>query len=167
MSTFVLQFTREDLVGYLELRSAGLTRASIPWLKKAAELLWDTTRGFVRVGTLRRLRDYVIRKYTDVDAKRKILNFSKAFLRYMSKTTFDSRYAAFDLFLALPKTMKVRKHITQRIVTTEDIRNVVKAIRNAELSEHHRLNFEALDSMTMREDQLIFNAQHNLVHGMV
>ena len=83
------------------------------------------------MATLRRLRDYVIQKYTDLDAKRKILNFSKAFLRYMSKTTFDSRYAAFDLFLAIPKAVKVRKHVTQRIVTTEDIQNVVKTIRNS------------------------------------
>ena len=144
MSTLALRFTREDLVGYLGLRTGGLTRASIPWPKKAAGLLWDTTRGFVSMATLRRLRDYVIQKYTDLDAKRKILNFSKAFLRYMSKTTFDSRYAAFDLFLAIPKAVKVRKHVTQRIVTTEDIQNVVETIRNSELPEQHRRNFEAL-----------------------
>ncbi|MGZ4846795.1 MAG: hypothetical protein ACXVIL_09445 [Halobacteriota archaeon] len=144
MSTLALQFTREDVAGYLELRSAGLTRATIPWLRKAAELLWNATGGVVSVATTRRLRDHAIHKYKDTDAKRKVLNFAKAFLRYKAKTTFDSRYAAFDLFLALPKAVKVRKHVTHRIVTTDDIRNVITAIRNANLPERHRLNFEAL-----------------------
>ncbi len=144
MSALALPFTREDLIRYLELRTAGLTRATIPWLKKAAELLWNTTEGVVSVTTVRRLRDYVIKKYTGVDAKRKVLNFSKAFLRYLATTTFDSRYTAFDLFLVLPKAVKVRKHVTQRIVTVDDIQNVVNTIRDAELPERHRLNFEAL-----------------------
>ncbi len=129
---------------YLEFRIAGLTSATIPWLRKAAELFWNATEGVVSVDTVRHLRDHVLHKYTDIDAKRKVLNFAKAFLRYMAMTTFDSRYAAFVLFLALPKAVKVRKHVTERIVTIDDIRHVLTAIRNAELPKCHRLNFEAL-----------------------
>jgi hypothetical protein len=52
------------------------------------------------------LRQYVLRKYVDVYAKRKVINFSKAFFRYLSQTRFDTRYQAFELFLELPKALK-------------------------------------------------------------
>jgi len=51
------------------------------------------------VSTVRCLRDNVFVKYQDNDAKRKVLQFARAFLRYMAKISFDQRYAAFDWFL--------------------------------------------------------------------
>ena len=67
-------------------------------------------------------------RYGDAYARRKVMNFAKAFLKYLSKTRFDTRYKEFDLFLEMPKAIKESKRITQRIVTTDDVKNVLSAI---------------------------------------
>jgi integrase len=147
MSHLALAFTLEDLQGYLTLRTEGLTRKTVIWLEKAAELLWNATKGIVSVSKLQSLRNHVLEKYRDIDAKRKVLQFARAFLRYMSSISFDQRYAAFDLFLQLPRSVKEQKRVTNRIVTKEDVENVLKAIEQAHRSEdidtYHYLNYKA------------------------
>jgi hypothetical protein len=48
----------------------------------------------------------------------------------------------------MPKGLKARKHVTSRIVTKEDIENVLLAIRQAyakgELDKHHCLDHTAI-----------------------
>jgi integrase len=94
------------------------------------------------------LRDNILSKYHDVYAKRKTLGFARAFLRYLSKSKFDERYAAFDLFLELPRAVKERKHVTSRIVTKEDVENVLEAIEhahnNGRLDTCRYLNYKAI-----------------------
>jgi integrase len=94
------------------------------------------------------LRQYVLRKYVDVYAKRKVINFSKAFFRYLSKTRFDTRYEAFELFLEMPKVLKTHKHVTNRIVTKGDIENLLLAIKkaheNKQIDDYHYLNYRAI-----------------------
>ncbi|MGA3198818.1 MAG: hypothetical protein ABSD89_05370 [Halobacteriota archaeon] len=148
MSDLALTFTLEDLQGYLTLRAAGVARKTVIWLEKAAELLWNATKGIVSVSTLQNLRNYVLKKYCDIDAKRKVLQFARAFLQYMSKISFDQRYAAFDLYLLLPRSVKERKHVTSRIVTKDDVKNVLKAIeqthRTGRVDNYLYLNYKAL-----------------------
>jgi integrase len=136
------------LQGYLTLRAEGLASKTVTLLKKAAELLWNATRGFVSISTLQNLRNHVLTKYSDIDAKRKVLQFARAFLLYMSKISFDQRYAAFDLFLQLPRSVKEQKRVTDRIVTKEDVENVLAAIGQAHSSEdidtYHYLNYKAM-----------------------
>lgn len=66
----------------------------------------------------------------------------------MTKTTFDTRCLAFELFLEMPKIVKTRKHVTSRIVTKEDVENVLKAIEQAHntgrVDDYHYLNYKAL-----------------------
>ena len=148
ISTLTLPFTSDDLIGYLELRSAGLAPKSITWLKKSARLLWNATNGFISVPTLQNLRNHVIEKYRDTDAKRKVLQFARAFLSYMSKISFEQRYTAFDLFLQLPRAVKEQKRVTDRIVTKEDVENVLTVISEAyvkkEIETCHYLNYKAI-----------------------
>jgi hypothetical protein len=66
MSDLALAFTLEDLQGYLTLRAAGLTRKTVIWLEKAAELLWNVTKGTVSISTLQNLRNHVLAKYRDI-----------------------------------------------------------------------------------------------------
>ncbi|MGZ4944175.1 MAG: hypothetical protein ACXV6K_07845 [Halobacteriota archaeon] len=77
-----------------------------------------------------------------------MLNFAKAFLTCLAKLHFDTRYHAFQLFLEMPKGLKERKHVTSRIVTEEDIRNVLSAIersyQNGEIGQEHYLNYRAI-----------------------
>jgi hypothetical protein len=143
-----LTFSRSELSDYTNLRIVGLSDKTINWLKKAADILWACTKGEISRITANQLRNYVLTKYSDIYAKRKVINFAKAFLRYLSKTRFDTRYQAFELYLELPKAIKERKHVTSRIVTKEDIENVLTAIerayRNGEISQYHFLNYRAI-----------------------
>jgi hypothetical protein len=148
ISNLELLFTRKDLDGYLSLRAAGLTQKTVTWLKKSAELLWKATVGIVSVTTMCNLRDYVLKNYQDTDAKRKVLQFARAFLRYIAKISFDQRYAAFDLFLQLPRSVKEQKRVTNRIITKEDVENVLTAIgyayRSGGIDAYHCLNYTAM-----------------------
>ena len=148
LSTLTLQFALDDLNVYFALRSTGLAHKTVIWLKKAEELLWNATRGAISVSTMSLLRHNILSKYRDIYAKRKTLGFARAFLRYLSKSKFDERYAAFDLFLELPRAVKERKHVTSRIVTKEDVENVLKAIEQAHdygrVDNYHYLNYKAM-----------------------
>jgi hypothetical protein len=76
------------------------------------------------------------------------MNFATAFLKYLAKTHFDPRYQTFDLFLEMPKGLKVRKHVTNRIVTQEDVENVLYAIKlsfeNGEIDGDYYFNYQSL-----------------------
>jgi hypothetical protein len=110
---------------------AGLDRKSVNWMKKAMEILCDCTNGVINKATLDAVRETALSKYKCFYAKRKVLNFTKGSLKYLRKTTFDTRYLAFELFLEMPKVPKIRKHVTNRIVTKDDVENVLKAIGHA------------------------------------
>ncbi len=112
-------------------------------MKKCSRTFWDVTKGRISRKSCDRLRKLLLEQYTDPYAQRKVLNFAKAFLKYLAKTHFDARYQAFELFLELPKALKTRKHVTDRIVTTDDIKAVINAITSSpDLDEHHRANFK-------------------------
>jgi len=78
------------------------------------------------------LRNFVVSKYKCEYARGKTLNFAKAFLKYLTKTHLDTRYQAFEIFLQKPKVLKERKNLTARIITREDIVNVIAHISKAE-----------------------------------
>jgi hypothetical protein len=148
LSSLTLQFTRNDLDVYFALRATGLAHKTVIWLKKAEELLWNATRRVISVSTMSLLRYNILSKYRDIYAKRKTLGFARAFLRYLSKSKFDERYAAFDLLFELPRAVKERKHVTSRIVTKEDVENMLSAIKQAycigDIDSEHYLNYTAL-----------------------
>jgi len=97
-------------------------------MNKAAEIVWNCTYGIISTIAMDAVRDVASTKYTCVYSKRKILYFTKGLLKYLTKTTFDTRFQAFEVFLAMPRVLKTRKHVTSRIVTREDVENVLKAI---------------------------------------
>jgi len=105
-----------------------VSAATVPFINNASQTFWNTTEGKTSKASLETLHDYVLTKYTEICAKRKVLNFGKAFLRYPTKARLDTRYKEFDLFLEMSKEVKESKQITQRIVMTEDIKTVLAAI---------------------------------------
>jgi hypothetical protein len=117
-------------------------------MAKAANIFWAHTNGIVSKMTVDAVQSYVFEKYQCDYAKGKVPNFVKRFLKYLTKTTFDTRYVAFELFLEKPKRPKERKLITNRIVTKEDIENVLSTIRQAEhnneIDHNQSLQFTAL-----------------------
>jgi hypothetical protein len=143
-----LLYTNEELAAYTDFRKTGLSKGSIPWINKSRETYWNLTSGIISKERLEALRNYLLEKYVDLHAQRKIINFACAFLRYLSKTRFDARYQVFELYLELPKALKERKHVTSRVVTKEDIENVLTAIERAfsdgEIDSYHFLNYRAI-----------------------
>ncbi len=77
------------------------------------------------------LRDYTLTTYSSVESHRKLLSFATAFLRFLSKITFNQQFQAYTVFLELPKTVTTRKAVTGRIVTIDDIQNVLAYIKRA------------------------------------
>ena len=110
-------------------RTAGLTYKSSVWIKKAAEVFWSNTKGTISKDSLEQLRAFLFKKYDDYYARSKVLNFVKGFLKYQAKLTLDPRYLAFDVFLDKPRVRKVRKKMTARVVTKEDIEHVLAVIK--------------------------------------
>jgi hypothetical protein len=143
-----LEFTKQELKNYTEFRLAGISKASIPWMKRCSLTFWKATKGIISKERCDALRQHLSTRYTDVYAPRKVLNFATAFLKYLAKTHFDARYQAFELFLEMPKGLKVRKHVTSRIITKEDVENVLSAIQTAyqnnEIDWDHYLHFKAI-----------------------
>ncbi|MGZ4852287.1 MAG: hypothetical protein ACXV3D_03745 [Halobacteriota archaeon] len=132
LGTLVLSFSRDELCSYVDARIAGLAEKSRYWIVRAAQLLWRNSEGEVSRATMERLRKAIFAQYTCEWSHRKTLNFVKAFLKHLARTCLDTRYAAFEVFLEMPRMVRVRKAVTSRIVTPKDIENVLACIQRAE-----------------------------------
>jgi hypothetical protein len=132
LSFLQLEFTKDELETYTTSRKVGLSKATIQWINKAAAILWNSTCGIINKSTMENLREFVVTKYQCQYAKGKTLNFAKAFLKYLTKIHLDTHYQAFDIFLHKPRALKERKNVTARIITKEDIANILLHISLAE-----------------------------------
>jgi integrase len=128
----VLNYTQAELEAYITYRSEGLAQKSKDWITRSSEALWESTRGEISHQTMTRLRTFVLDKYNSVDSHSKVLSFAVGFLTFLAQTNIDPRYVSFKLFLERPKTKKVKKALTERIITREDIGAVFERITAAE-----------------------------------
>jgi hypothetical protein len=119
-------------VSYTEYRKTELTRKSADWINRASKAFWLSTFGTISATTLSDLRIKTLAKYESESSKSKVLTFAVAFLKYLAKTHLDIWYRSFELFLERLRRIKVRKNVTSRIVTKEDIERVLDHIRRAE-----------------------------------
>ncbi|MGA2885220.1 MAG: hypothetical protein ABSE80_08715 [Halobacteriota archaeon] len=144
----MLKYSKKELASYTEVRVAGISKASVPWMKRCSLTFWNATKGSISKERCDALREHLSQRYVDVYAPRKVLNFATAFLKYLAKTHFDTRCQAFGLFLEMPKGLKARKHVTSRIVTKEDVENLLYALKrafeNGEIDKEHYLNYRAI-----------------------
>jgi integrase len=127
-----LSFTLRELKSYLEYRKTGLTKKSQDWIERGAKAFWHYTKGTINKNSMDTLRTNTLEKYQCEDSKSKMLSFGIAFLKYLTKTRLDNRYYAFSVFLEKPKTLKQRKRVTNRIITKQDIENILAHINAAE-----------------------------------
>ena len=148
LATLALQYSKKELASYTEFRVAGISKASIPWTKRCSKTFWNVTKGIISKEHCDALRAHLSERYTDIYAPRKVMNFATASLKYLAKTHFDTRYQAFDLFLEMPKGLNARKYVTSRIVTREDVENLLHAIKtafeNGEIGKNHYMNYRAI-----------------------
>jgi hypothetical protein len=148
LSSLQLTFRKQDLDDFTRMRTARLSPKSLHWIYKSSELFWNITQGTINQATISAVSTHATTEYHSRDSWSKILNFARSFLRYLTKVRFDFRYTNFDLFLEAPKVLKERKTVTSRIVTIDDIRNVIatfsKAHRDGNLDEYRYSQFIAI-----------------------
>jgi hypothetical protein len=123
-----LYFTRAELDAYVAYRSEGMAKKSKDWINRSSETLWESTKGEISHHTVTGLRTFVLEKYQSRDSHSKVLSFAIGFLNFLAQTKIEPRYLSFRLFLEMPKTIKVKKALTERIVTREDIETVFQRI---------------------------------------
>jgi integrase len=113
------------------LTEHGLAEKSWDWIDRSSKLLWDCTKDEISHQTVETLRERTLEEYTSTDYHSKVLSFAKALLKFLATT---GRTAISDIcpYLELPKTVKERKSVTARIVTKQDISNVLEHIKRAE-----------------------------------
>ncbi len=121
-----------ELKSYIKYRETGLTKKSQDWIERAAKAFWHYTNGVINKNNLDTLRTNTLERYQCVDSKSKMLSFAVAFLKYLTKTRLDNRYYAFSVFLERPKILKQQKRVTNRIITKQDIENILAYINAAE-----------------------------------
>jgi len=140
-------FTRATLDQYVVYRNEGLAKKSKDWINRASQALWDSTQGDISHQAMTSFRTFVLGKYSSIDAHRKVLGFAAAFLKYLAQVKVDPRYLSFTLFLERPKTTRVKKAITERIVTREDIASLFNRIdvyaEKGNISAQKKRNFRA------------------------
>src|SRR5665647_143588 len=127
-----LSFTRDELDHYIAQRKGELAKKSRYWINRSSEALWACTNGVISAKTVEKLRESTLQKYTSPDSHSKVLSFAKSFLKFLATTRNEPRYQTFAPYLELPKAVKERKRVTDRIVTQEDINNVLQHIEKAE-----------------------------------
>jgi len=130
-----LSFTKDELDQYVTFRTKGIAQKSRDWIFRSSEALWTITQGEISHKTVNALRDSLLEKYESADSHSKVLSFAKSFLKFLTTTKAEPRYQTFAPYLELPKTVKERKSVTSRIVTKEDISNVLQYIAKAERGE--------------------------------
>jgi integrase len=123
-----ISFERFELDHYVTQRSEGLAKKSLDWINRASEALWRSTQGEISRESMTALRVFTLDKYTSVDSHRKVLGFAVAFLKFIAKARFDPKIQSFEVYLELPKAIKVRKAVTERIVRRDDVVAVLKRI---------------------------------------
>jgi integrase len=96
--------------------------------------VWDCTEGTISKETIDKLRHFALNKYRSEWSHIKVLSFTKAFVKYLTKVRLDTRYHAFGIFLDNPRKIKIRNNVTSRIVTKEDIQNVLSHISKTEMN---------------------------------
>jgi len=132
LSEIALPFTENELLDYAERRKCELTKYSIDWINRASKAIWEIIRGTISKESIDELRLHVLNKYKSEWSHSKVLGFTKAYLKFLTKARLDTRYHSFEIFLERPRAIKARNNVTSRIVTKEDIENVLSHIRNAE-----------------------------------
>ena len=132
LSALELLFDFEELRDYVATRKVGLSEHSVDWIERAAQHFWYITNGVISKVSMEAFRSFALTKYHSTWSHGKTLSFAKAFLSYLTKLHLDGRYKGFHLFLDLPKTVKVQKRVTARIVVPDDIERLLAHIQRAE-----------------------------------
>jgi len=106
LSLLYLEFTWNELETYTAWRKLGLSKATIPQINKASAIFWNSTQAEISKFTVEALRRLFITKYQCEYATGKLLIFTKAFLKYLTKIRLDTRYQGFEIFLHKPEALK-------------------------------------------------------------
>ena len=99
LSGLKLTFARTELESCTTARTRNIAPKSVYWIEKASEILWENTRGVISQTTMEKLHNSILSNYSSHDSWGKVLNFTRAFLKYLSvsisiRATRTSRYSS-------------------------------------------------------------------------
>jgi len=147
LSNIFLDYSKRELDEFLEQRRKGRSIKTQYWIDRAGREFWEKTGGNICWESLNSFRNYVLGRWTSLDAHKKVLGFSNSFLNYLAKIRMDINYRNFGMCLELTRSVKERKMITQRIVIKEDLSNILAYIRKSRdeklLNEYRYLHYTA------------------------
>ena len=85
LSTLELTFARTELESYTTARTQNIAKKSVYWIEKASDILWENTCGVISQTTMKKLHNSILSNYSSHDSWGKVLNFTRAFLKYLSR----------------------------------------------------------------------------------
>jgi len=139
-----LFYFSDELDQYADFRALGLAKKSQYWLYRAKDQFWKSTEGRITSQRLVNLREEVYSKYKNRDSWSKFLNFGIGFIKHLATTNNDHRFHGFVSYMALPKSRREIKLLTQRIIVDQDVRNALTEIDKSTLSKIKKTNYTAL-----------------------
>jgi len=136
-------FEEDDLFDFLDIRCRGLSASSTQDIKKAAGILWESTKGQINQERLNLLADTILKKYTSWTSIHKMFLYCRNFLKYLYKLRMDPQILAYLTIFEKPKTRRTVKLMTDRIITMPDIQILLSAIDTSRLPEDKKVNYRA------------------------
>ncbi len=155
---------------YTKERERGLSPRSLYWIRRSAQVVWDQTEGVISQKTITRLKNHILTVSRSDSNINKLIGFSRAFLKHLSKLYLNANYQAFELFLEKPKAIKERKLVTDRIVTLDDVVNlcnhIVNDYRAGKIKKSNCINYLALVGFGCYTGQRVEATIEKLTVGM-
>jgi hypothetical protein len=127
-------FTEEDLKLYVLTQTRGLTKRSQQQIEQTARFIWENTKGEINRKTLLVLSD-IFGTFGEMMRNRNY-TYTRAFMKYLYKLTMDQRLLSYLAIFERPKTRRLEKRLTPRIVIQEDVENMLHAVK--ETAPEHR-----------------------------
>lgn len=137
-------FEKSELLDFSRSRCRGLSASSNQDIKKALNLLWQSTKGELNQVTLNSLANLILERYHSQTTIHKMFIYNRNFLNYLYKTRLDTQILAYLAIFQKPKARREIKLLTDRIITKEDIIRLISILKTNGLPEYKKINYFAL-----------------------
>jgi len=107
-----------------------VSKGSVQWIKTVTDLLSKNLNGVINQTTLSKYADSIASKYGSSTSIHKCYMYSRGFFKHLYKLRMDTRLLAYLAIFEKPKVRRDIKLMTSRIITVEDIQNVITGIDN-------------------------------------
>ena len=138
-------FTDFDIEQFLILRKRGVSKHTIVTLNSVTRMIKKNLNGVINQTTLAIHADDILATYKSASSIHKYFMYTRNFLKYLYKIRMDTNLLAFLAIFEKPKVRRERKLMTTRIITIEDIKELISRLeRDENLTDYRKLQFKTL-----------------------